>query len=131
MFALDDIVASLGPAMLALGFGLAVLPLFRPDSQPIRAVVFLAVVALGWRYLVWRFEETIPDFDFSIDAIVAWTFLAVEASTMVSGTVAFVVMSRTKDRKHEADQFAGWWSAGPPRVDILIATYNEEARHHL
>jgi cellulose synthase (UDP-forming) len=128
MLALDDIVASLGPALLALGFGFAVLPLFRPDSQPMRALVFATVVVLGWRYIVWRLEETIPDFDFSIDAWVAWTFLALEASTMVSATVAFTVMSRTKDRKDEATRHAGWWSADtPPRVDILIATYNEEA----
>jgi len=128
MFALDDIVASLGPALLALGLALVVLPAFRPQTQPVRAIVFAVVVLLGWRYLVWRFLETIPDFDFSIDAWVAWLFLALEASTMVSGTVAFLVMARTLDRKEEADRNIAWWQIGPtPRVDILIATYNEEA----
>lgn len=128
MFALDDIVASLGPALLALGLALVVLPAFRPQTQPVRAIVFAVVVLLGWRYLVWRYLETIPAFDFSVDALVAWLFLALEASTMVSGTVAFLVMSRTLDRKSEADRNIAWWASGPtPRVDILIATYNEEA----
>lgn len=128
MFALDQMAASLGPALLALGLAIAVLPLFQPDRQPARALVFLIVVALGWRYIVWRFEETIPPFDLSVDALVAWGFLAIEASTMVSGSVAFIVMSRTRDRRAEADAHAGWWGSGtPPMVDILIATYNEEA----
>lgn len=128
MFALDDITASLGPALLALGFALAVLPMFRPDSQPMRIVVFVAVILLGWRYIAWRFIETIPAFDFSIDAWVAWLFISLEIGTMVSGSVAFLVMSRTRDRKAEASAHAGWWgTAAPPRVDILIATYNEEA----
>lgn len=98
MFALDDIVASLGPALLALGLAMALLPQFRPTQQPARSIVFLVVLVLGWRYIYWRFDETIPELDFSIDAIVAWAFLALEASTMVSGTVAFLVMSRTHDR---------------------------------
>ena len=128
MFALDQMAASLGPALLALGLAIAVLPLFQPDRQPARALVFLIVVALGWRYIVWRFEETIPPFDLSVDALVAWGFLAIEASTMVSGSVAFIVMSRTRDRRAEADAHVGWWGSGtPPMVDILIATYNEEA----
>lgn len=128
MFALDDIVASLGPALLVLGLAFAVLPLLRPDGQPARAIVFLVVAVLGWRYVVWRFEETIPPFDFSIDAIVAWTFLAIEGSTMVSSSIAFLVMSRTLDRKREADDHTAWWGTGtPPQVDILITTYNEEA----
>lgn len=128
MFALDDIAASLGPSLLALGIALAILPLFRSHTQPMRMLVFGAVVVLGWRYIIWRFDETIPPFDFSIDAWVAWIFLALEASTVVSGSIAFLVMSRTRDRKDEATAHASWWGAAPPpRVDILIATYNEEA----
>ena len=128
MFALDDIVASLGPALLALGFAMALLPLFKPDSQPFRILVFAAVILLGWRYIVWRFDETIPEFDFSIDAWVAWLFLALEAMTMISATISAVFMSRTLDRRREADANLSWWgAASPPRVDILIATYNEEA----
>jgi cellulose synthase (UDP-forming) len=75
--------------------------------------VFLVVVALGWRYIVWRFEETIPPLDLSVDAFVAWAFLVIETSTMVSGSVAFLVMSRTRDRRAEADANAGWWAAQP------------------
>ena len=128
MFALDDIVASLGPALLALGFAMALLPLFKPDTQPFRILVFATVILLGWRYIVWRFDETIPEFDFSLDAWVAWLFLALEAMTMVSATISAVFMSRTLDRRREADTHLSWWgTAPPPRVDVLIATYNEEA----
>ena len=37
-------------------------------------------------------------------------------------------MSRTKDRSREATEQCGWLeeAPSPPRVDVLIATYNEE-----
>lgn len=128
MFALDDIVASLAPALLVFGLGYAILPLFRPSAQPIRALAFVVVVILAWRYMGWRFAETIPDLDFSIDALVGWTFAVLEAGTIVSGSIAFLILSRTRDRRPEADAHAGWWVAKKvPQVDMLIATYNEEA----
>lgn len=121
-------VATVAPGLLILAFGLAVLPRFRRDAQPIRALVFLAVIVLGWRYLAWRLEETIPAFDFSIDAIVAWLFLLIEAMALLATSTTALLMTRTLDRKDEASRHAGWWRpAPPPRVDILIATYDEEA----
>lgn len=125
---LDDIIATAAPGVLILAFALAVLPRFRRDTQPVRALVFLAVIFLGWRYFVWRFEETIPDFDFSIDAIVAWLFLLIEALALLGTSTTALLLTRTLDRRDEATRHAGWWRAGrPPRVDILITTYNEEA----
>lgn len=127
MFAMSAISASLGPGLLALALWL-VLPLIPPDRQPWRMGMFALVIVLAWRYMAWRFIETIPELDFSVDAIVAWGFALLEAGTVVSTTIAFFILSRTRDRKAEATSHLGWWgSARAPQVDVLIATYNEEA----
>jgi cellulose synthase (UDP-forming) len=47
--------------------------------------------------------------------------------TVFSSTLAFVILSRTRNRSSEVAEHARWWSPGSsPRVDIFIATYNEQ-----
>jgi cellulose synthase (UDP-forming) len=128
MLALDPATASLAPALLVVGFALIVLPLARPDQPLVRAGALALVVLLAWRYMIWRFAETTAPLGLTVDGIVSWTFALLEAGTILSSTLAFGVLSRTRQRQAEADRHAGWWRPGPaPRVDILIATYNEEA----
>ena len=127
MLALDALTASFAPALLVAGLALVVLPFARPDHPVARALALAIVVALAWRYMAWRFTDTIPPLDLSVDAVAGWGFALIEASTVLSSTFAFAVLSRTRDRRAEADRHVGWWRPGPPpRVDILIATYNEE-----
>ena len=127
MIPLSALAASLAPGMLAAGFCL-LLATARPDRPALRAAVFAAVALLGWRYMAWRFAETLPDPGWTVDFAVSAAFAALEAGTLLSGSIAFLVLSRTLDRSPEADRHAGWWGQAPaPRVDILIATYNEEA----
>jgi cellulose synthase (UDP-forming) len=126
MLALDPITASLAPAALVLALCLLLLTPGRADGT-MRAVALAGVVLLAWRYMAWRFMETIPPPSLSLDAVAAWSFALLEAGTILSSTLAFAILSRTCDRTAEADRNAGWWQPGPPpRVDILIATYNEE-----
>ena len=128
MLSLDPVIASLAPAAVVIGLCLMVLPLFRPDHPVVRAVALMSVVTLAWRYMIWRFAETIPAPGFDVNAIAAWGFALLEASTILSSTIAFGVLTRTRQRHLEAQRNLGWWGkAAPPRVDILIATYNEEA----
>lgn len=127
MFAISAIAASLAPGLLALALWL-LLPLIPPNRQPWRMAMLVLVIVLAWRYMFWRFTDTIPDFDLSIDAWVAWGFALLEAGTVVSSTIAFAILSRTRDRKAEADANLSWWgNVRAPQVDVLIATYNEEA----
>ncbi len=127
MLSLDPTTAALAPAALVIGLCLMVLPLFRPDHPWVRAGALVVVVVLAWRYVVWRFTETVTPLGFDVDAFVSWTFAILEAGTIVSSTIAFAILSRTKERSAEADRHRGWWGRDPaPRVDILIATYNEE-----
>jgi cellulose synthase (UDP-forming) len=128
MLSLDPMAVSFAPAALVLGLCLVVLPLARPDQQPVRAAALLVVVFLAWRYTAWRIFETTAPLDWTVDALASWSFAALETGTVISSTLAFAILSRTRSRSAEADRHAGWWLPGrPPRVDILIATYNEEA----
>ena len=127
MFALDLQASSLALAAIALGLALCLLPLLNRNDTRARAVVLFVAAVLAWRYIIWRFTDTIPSFELGLDALVAWAFAALEGLTVVSSTLAFLILTRTKDRSPEADRHAGWWGPAPaPRVDIYIATYNEE-----
>lgn len=128
MLALADDVASLASSLLVLGLALLVLPSVRRDGQPARALMFASMAVLAWRYMAWRFAVTTADLEFSLEALVSWTFAILEAATILSSTTAFLILSRTRERTTEVEQHLGWWQAkGQARVDILIATYNEEA----
>ena len=127
MFALDSDTASLALSLVVLGAGVLLFGLARPDQAIVRIMAIVIVVVLAWRYMTWRFSDTIPGFDGSPDAIAGWLFAMLEATTLVSSTLALFILSRTRDRKGEADRHETWWQAGgPPQVDLLIATYNEE-----
>lgn len=124
---LSDFEASFAPALLIGGMALAVLPFCRQDDNRARAVLFAICIALGWRYIIWRFAASVPPLSLDAEAISAWLFALLEGATTVSSTLAFVMLSRVKNRSTEADEHAGWWWGGEaPHVDVLIATYNEE-----
>ena len=93
-----------------------------------RVVLFGICILLAWRYVWWRFAETLPPLALTFDSFFAWGFSAVEALAVVGWTISFVILSRTKDRSREAtEQLASLERLDVlPRVDVLIATYNEE-----
>ena len=128
MLALGAESASLATSVVLAGLALLILPLVPRNSPVVRAALCLIAILLSWRYMIWRFTETVPSFDLSIEGLAGWCFVLLEGATVLSSSFAFVILSRTLDRSPEADRAAGWWRPGPePQVDILIATYNEEA----
>ncbi|GAA0598580.1 cellulose synthase catalytic subunit [Craurococcus roseus] len=127
MFLLGDYAAAFAPTALAIGLALVVLPFCRRGDPLVRAALLAAAFLLSVRYMAWRFSETVPPLGFTIDAFAGWSFALLEAGTVASSSLAFLFLSRTRDRAPEADRHAGWWRPGrAPVVDILIATYNEE-----
>src|SRR5262249_1437473 len=62
------------------------------------------------------------------DSLFAWGFSTVEALAVVGWTISFITLSRSRDRSSEATEQLAWLELLPslPRVDVLIATYNEE-----
>lgn len=126
MLLVSDYVSNLALTLIICGVGILVLPSVRTDRQPVRALVFAFLIFMSWRYIIWRATATLPDTDSLIDKVVAVLFLLLETGTIISSTLAFIILSRTIDRKQEVDRHIGWWGDKPPPVDMLIATYNEE-----
>ncbi|MBP0445280.1 glycosyltransferase [Roseomonas sp. SSH11] len=127
MLALSPYLRALAPTILIIGLAMFLLPMFRKDSPAVRAALFIIGIILSWRYMAWRFTDTLAPAEFSLNTLLSWSFALLEAGTILSSTIAFIVLSRTRDRRPEADRHAAWWKPGPePMLDILIATYNEE-----
>jgi len=116
-----------------LTFGLAgaailALPFLDPKDNHARTALFAICVVLTWRYVFWRFSETLPAFELRFDSLYAWGFSIVEALACLGWTLSFLTLSRTKDRGREATEQRSWLYrlSHPPRVDVLITTYNED-----
>jgi cellulose synthase (UDP-forming) len=127
MLALSDYAAAFAAPLLAAATVALLATWGRREGGVARAAAFALAAFLGWRYMAWRFTETIPPIGLTLDALAGWGFALFEAGTILASSVAFLIMSRSRDRRPEADRHAGWWRPGPaPRVDLLIPTYNEE-----
>src|ERR1700686_883262 len=114
--------------LVIVGAGILALPFLDPKNNRVRAVRFGICIVLTWRYIWWRLADTLPPFALTFDSLFSWGFPAVEALAVVGWTVSFVTLSRTKDRSREATEQFVWLERLDvlPRVDVLIATYNEE-----
>jgi cellulose synthase (UDP-forming) len=127
MLVLDQNLSSLAGLAVVLGLALLLLPLVRPTNVWVRALLLSLTAILGWRYMAWRITETVPTFGLTADAIAGWTFVGLEFLAMISGTLGQLILSRRKERHEEANRHMRWWGTNPPpRVDLYIATYNEE-----
>lgn len=92
-----------------------------------RAVLFGIAMLLAARYMIWRVTETVAPLGWTFDFLASWSLLVFEAAALLGSLSAFVMLSRTRDRSAEASANLSWWEPGPPpKVAILIATYNEE-----
>ncbi len=101
--------------------------LFLRDRTAHRIILFAVCFLLAARYLFWRATETVAPPGLTLDCFASWSLLAFEAVALFGSLSAFVILSRTRDRRAEVAAHLGWWEpAPPPRVAILIATYNEE-----
>jgi len=125
---LASAVESCWPAAVVAGAGFAALPWLKRDNTIARAVVVALVLALMWRYLLWRWFSTLPPFGFTLDTLVALVFIFVETAALVGGTISFFFLSRVRDRSAEVEANLGWLTSQPtpPLVDVFICTYNEE-----
>ncbi|KQU50652.1 Curdlan synthase [Bosea sp. Leaf344] len=127
MLALPPLLSAFAGTAVVLGLRLLLLPHLDPRRWYWRALLLGGATLLAWRYMAWRLTETTAPLAWSWDALFSWSFAILEALTVLSSSVAFFILSRVKDRKQEASLHAQWWRPKPPpRVDIFIATYNEQ-----
>ena len=126
MLNFPDWLVALAPAILLLGIGLAVAPMFPRTYTPARIGMALLAIFFSLRYALWRATETLAPLGWTLDALASWSFFFFEAGSIISGISAFIILSRYRDRSVDADRSAAEMVARSPRVAILIATYNEE-----
>lgn len=127
MLTLSPLLAAFAGAAIVLGLKLAVLPWLDPRSWTWRSILLGGATLLAWRYMIWRFTDTLAPLGWTLDAFFSWSFAILEGLTVLSSSFAFLILSRVKERSSEADRHAAWWLPDqPPRVDIYIATYNEQ-----
>jgi cellulose synthase (UDP-forming) len=119
---------NLALTLVLIGAAILVLPHLDPKDSRARFGLFAVCIVLTWRYIGWRFAVTLPPLAWRLDSLYPWAFSTVEALANVGWTLGFVILSRTIDRRQEATEHRSWLINLPraPRVDILIATYNEE-----
>ncbi|WP_051212842.1 glycosyltransferase [Rubritepida flocculans] len=123
---MDPIAEAFLPALVILCLG-AFLPFIRPDQPLARWLGAWLTILLLLRYLWWRATETLPKPSWDPLDIAALLFFAVEVVGSVAGVLLLHVLSRTKDRSAEASAHpVETHPGGPPLIDLLIPTYNEQ-----
>jgi cellulose synthase (UDP-forming) len=121
-------LSDFGLTFVLIGAATLLLPYLDPRDDRARMALFGICILLVWRYIAWRLSATIPPLALRLESLYAWMFALVEAAAAVGSTVAFVTLARTLDRRHEATEARAWLEGleRPPRVDVLITSYNEE-----
>ena len=128
MIHLTDLESSFVELLLVIGIALLLPSFARKDNNVFRAILFGITGFLAIRYVWWRATETLAPFGLTLDCLASWSFFTVEAVSIISSLSAYTILSRVRLRHKEADEHAEWWGDKPPRVAILIATYNEDGR---
>jgi len=113
-----------GPALLATGAILGLGEVLGRRSTAARSLGAAICVIAAVRYMYWRIFVSMPIGQTPLQQAWAWLFLGFECAAVVSGIAAYMFMSRTLDRRPQADRGAGTLLSAAP-VDVFIATYNE------
>jgi len=127
MLTVSSYLSSLASVMAVVGLALILLPYVRRDNAWVRVLLLGITAILALRYLFWRVTETLPPLGFNADSLASIAFVTVEGAALISSLTAYLILTRRRERSGEADENLTWWGdAPPPRVDLYIATYNEE-----
>lgn len=115
--------------LLALGFlgGVVLLvePYLRRESRVVRYLVIAFSLTMSARYVYWRVTASLPSWEFSALSVLAYAFFVVEMTASYLGVKDLMLLKRTTDRTAEVERQLDWYGESAPRVDVLIATYNE------
>ena len=125
-----DLLSPFGLTLALCGCALIGLPFLDPKDNRARTALFAICIILTWRYILWRFTDTLPPVSLRFESLYAWGFSLTEALACLGWTFGFINLSRTKSRSDVATRQRSWLLASKhlPRIDVLITTYNEEER---
>jgi len=119
-----------GPALLVAGFFLLGVFGWSKHQTWARALTCFVTLALGLRYIVWRYTDTVlpQPFDGSIGSNWIYFLFVIECLAFLEAVTFMATMSRYVDRSGEADRFESDLFSSErnlPTVDVFIPTYNE------
>lgn len=115
------------PCLLILSLSL-LLRFVRPEQPHVRWFAAMLTAVLLVRYLIWRATDTLPPLAAEPMALASWVFFLIEVVGSLAGLILLHVLSRTIDRSEEASRNpVEGHPGGPPLIDLLIPTYNEQA----
>jgi cellulose synthase (UDP-forming) len=121
---------ALVPNLLVFGSLLLIGALVPGRSTLGRTIAVVVVTAVTARYLWWRWNATLPEDWGTLQGIYILSCFAFELAVSADRILGLIVLSRTSDRRQEADEGEAWARARPvdllPSVDVFIPTYNEE-----
>ncbi|MDA9527818.1 hypothetical protein ABH994_006444 [Bradyrhizobium yuanmingense] len=72
MLLVSPLVAAFAGVALIIGLWLTVFPFLNPMKWYWRALLLATAALLSWRYMAWRFTETLAPLDWTADALFSW-----------------------------------------------------------
>jgi cellulose synthase (UDP-forming) len=110
--------------LIGCGVALLVAPYLRRESTVIRFLIIGFMIAMVARYVVWRVWN-MPRLELSVYSVASYAFFGMEMIATYMAIDDIMLLKRTTNRSPEVERQLDWYADAPPRVDILIATYNE------
>jgi cellulose synthase (UDP-forming) len=120
----------LAPNLLVLGAMLAIATLANTRSTMARVAFMSIAIIATLRYLWWRWTDTLLDEWWTGPGLYTLGCFVFELLVSAELILGMVVLSRTTDRRAEADDGEAWARAQPaealPAIDVLVPTFNED-----
>ncbi len=116
------------PGVILVFLAIAILPWLDCNNIVARTGAIAACLFFTWRYLLWRLFVTLPPAEYSWDFATGLIFVSVEVLAIIGSSMSHFFLTRRRNRSREADSNQAWLQSlpRPPRVDVLICTYNED-----
>lgn len=108
------------------GVALLIAPFLDRRSRWVRIFVIWFSFIVGLRYTYWRITSTLPAFEATPVCLLAYAMVGIEAVCLYASYRTWRNYVGTTDWTPRVDENLAWYSAtAPPRIHVLIATYNE------
>src|SRR5437868_14907346 len=119
-----DLLGPFGLTLALCGCALIGLPFLDPKDNRTRTALLAICIVLTWRYIFWRFTDTLPRLALRFESLYAWGFSVSEALACRGWTFGFINLSRTKSRCDEATRQRTWPDATShlPCIGAFIRT---------
>ncbi|MDU6726698.1 MAG: glycosyltransferase, partial [Bradyrhizobium sp.] len=128
MFPLPSDAASVLTTDLGVLLGLlAMARLLDPKRWRDRALLGATTATLLLIYTLWRWNDTLPSFDLTLQALWPRLFITLEIIAISYTLMSILILTRSVDRSAQADAARRALAARgeQPAVDVFICTYDE------